>query len=186
MKAIIFLICLLTFSAATQIQGQIQGQVKEDAPLRYTISSGRHNICLGQSVKFTRRITNITKNPVVIEKNFLGYSSTIGQMPKAPAVKKLKSGGYSGGEVSGTMARHSTGDPGPGYKPQYIVLRPGESYQANSEYTFGGDKFFERGRGYKARFTYGHFFEEQFQGIPVWRGTADSNEVKISIRNCRK
>ena len=62
MKAIIFLICLLTFNVT------VPAQVKEDPPLRYTLSSGRHSICLGESVKFTRSITNVTKKPVVIEK----------------------------------------------------------------------------------------------------------------------
>lgn len=64
----------------------------------------------------------------------------------------------------------------------YRVLKAGDIYRT----TFGlslDNAFYKRNGKYRIRFTYGQFRGDySFQGVTLFKGTADSNELRFTNR----
>lgn len=158
-------LCLAAFAL---LAVSATAQVKDMPPLQFRISLKKLDR-QKKSMSIKLKLINVGNKSIVIDKNSLGYSVSIIRLGE-----KRPGGGITSAE--GSVA---TGDPGPNYKGDYLVLAPKQSYGYERDFSIDGP-FFEKGRNFTILLTYGQFMEVRFQGSPVWRGAVDSNLLRFS------
>jgi hypothetical protein len=150
----------------------IFAQVQEKPPLSLSLTPKVQAGCVGGNVSFTETLKNISDKPVVIDPNGMAYSGTL--MITEPDRGPKGWGGAS--------AESSIGDVGSGYEPKYKLLWPGETLRRTVTRTLE-KKYL--GRTVEYQIVYGQFIPGNLRGIAAWRGSVDSNKVKLVAKNCR-
>ena len=146
------------------------GQVHTVTQLELRINIPQKRVCAGEHLEIDIKLTNKGKKPVVIDTGSIGYVTTFTWT--AESSDRLESGMLS-----------SIAGQGPDFKPSFIILRHGETYQKTGIVVLD-NAIFGSARVFRMTITYGQFRKFVFESIPVWRGTVDSNKVPLTIEKC--
>jgi hypothetical protein len=141
-------------------------------PLVFEAESRVRSVCAFSCLVIEVSLTNASSQAVAIDAVGLRYQIEARKFTSLPA----------GGSEQVMTKR---GDYGPGQynDSTYRVLKAGETYRTTLNLPLT-DKFF-RGQGsYKVKFTYGQFREYAFQGVKLFKGTVESNELDFSSVKC--
>lgn len=107
----------------------------------------------------------------MIDTKAIGYRTNFSWIDSVP------DGGGGGASVS-------VGHEGTNYKPNFKVLKPGESYRENGSSVIDAET--SSTGNYKMHIAYGQFGEVRFQGMVVWRGVIESAEIPIRFTKCKR
>lgn len=165
---VIFLVIFICFSLVAVVIGQKEDEKKEDRSLRLFIRTNKQTVCFGKPIRFSSRLSNVGKDTIIIDTKRIGYRTSYSWFNSKPKFE----GGYSG------SIGHS-----PGEKPNFVVLRPKESF-AEESWMVIEDKKFSKRQKFKIQIAYGQFSEARFENSNVWRGVIDSNEMDIFLKKC--
>lgn len=173
----------LVLCGALVIIGPSLGKVHKVPPVRATTTQASGSplvfktetpgkACSQSCLAIEANLTNASSEAVAIDTFGLRYQIEIRKFTSLP----------TGGSVQVMTKR---GDYGPGQynDSTYRVLKAGETYSTTLNLPLT-DKFF-RGKGsYKIQFTYGQFREYAYQGVKLFKGTVESNELDFSVVAC--
>lgn len=106
------------------------------------------------------KLQNTSNDNVVIDKNALYYGLAFG----------VKYGSFL-----------SQGEAGTGYEGNYLILAPGQTYSEYQTVKLPSNDFFNRDTEYKVTRIYGQFQDKSFQGLKVWHGSVESNELTFRL-----
>lgn len=144
------------------------------APLAVRLKAESRVSCRVTHLSVSAEITNTGAESLAIDLNFLWSRLSF----------RASSKGKSG--VGGSRVSEAIGDPGPSlYEPDYLILRPGETFRETKNLPLKDD-FFQIPGKYLMQLTYGHFRAATTNGVPVFAGTATSNEIEFEIAACGK
>jgi hypothetical protein len=174
-------LCLL-FSSAPNVSNRAATQTQKDVPpLRLKLATVRGGLCQGAALKVQAEIVNESNERAVIDVSAIWYRISFNYFRRGPS-RTNPDGSGSGENKGGSLTK--VGDPGPGYEGKNLVLGPGESYKATNTLKLG-DQFFNSPGDYRMKVAYGQFLDKSFEGLSVWRGTVESNELNFKIAACK-
>jgi hypothetical protein len=178
------LLCLLILATVLASSAYAQRSSSPSPPLVMTLAISKTRLCTDEKIPVSFSLKNISKATVAVDKNSVRYSSSWSAVPDPmplPLQKRVSGRARAVRGMGTGMAGSSVGDPGPGYTGDLMALSPLQVFRASG--THGG---FEKPGRYRLRYTYGQFQDDTLNGITVWRGGFDSNEVSFRIVSCRK
>lgn len=148
------------------------GQESNSLPLKLSISLTEKQVCFGNLSQLIVRLTNTTKEPIIIDTKRIGYETNF-------IWSENVSKGNAGGAV--TFINDVSQD----YKPAFLLLKPQESYSEIKSFLF--DKMlFSKPRNYRMQISYGQFLKTKYEDVQVWRGVIESNEISVFVKKCGK
>lgn len=170
-RGILRTLLVLSFSACV-LCSTLVGQQSVEIPLKYEIAI-KHLQKKEKRIEARFTISNVSDRPIIIDKKELLsiISWTRGSMP-------TKNAGLSSGEGYVIIGENFTA-PGKKYEGEYVVLYPGKNHSFCKTFDLSSDVFFESSnRKYTLEVSY-RFYRKgmEFEKIPVWVGTVDSNVV---------
>lgn len=140
--------------------------------LQLSFTLKEKDICFGDSIEFVAKLTNISKNPIVIDIRRIGsinyFERHISKTEKEPHEEVLFEQG---------LASH--------YNPDFLVLQPNKSYTKNLEFVLNDDFFTKNGK-YQMEIGYNQILDRKFENTNVWEGTVFSNKIVIFVNKCGK
>jgi hypothetical protein len=174
MKQILLIALFLFFGqAGTKAEGPVLSQTTNStSPLSLALTTSTARLCAGTPLLVQADLTNDSKDKIVIDLKGLWYQISFRAF-------------RSSGNRSSARSRTSLGDGGPRYEGNYLVLDPGESYKASQTFKLD-DEFFNDAGSFEISVTYGQFLSTAFGGVPVWRGSVNSDEMGFKIVRCSK
>jgi len=165
-------LCICTTGAVSNTR-QINEVQTADVGLVFHITMTSTTACLGSKTTIEGELINVGNERVAIDRRMLWYKSHFGSSSLTP----------SGGEIT---SMETIGDPGPEAAGQdvYLVLDPGQSYKASSDFTLK-KKFFRRPGRYTVRLTYGQFHEGSVHDVALFNGVVTSNQLTFDLAVCK-
>lgn len=150
----------------------VNGQEKrEKSYLQLSFDIQNKNICIGDSIDVVAKLTNIYKNPVVVDDNQIGSIKIFDRLINGK-IDQYKSFGTQ------QMSPHHS-------KPNFVILQPKETYKKNLNFIFDNEYFVKAGK-YQMQIGYQQRKDEKFESFNVWQGTVFSNKILISTNQCAK
>lgn len=163
---LVFTLVGVVLSLAYPISGQ---RTKVDDSLQLKVKIATRAVCLNRPLLVTAVIRNVSEADIIIDPAQIGYSTSF-----------IWVGNYRGGSAGTSLdvIAHGIGS-------SFITLRPGQEFSERLRLDL--DKsFFRAGRKYGFQIAYGQFKFQSFQGLAVWRGSVESNEVEFWLRSCKR
>ena len=154
------------------------GERTDRKGLRLVLINKAKKSCSSTSVNLEARLTNTSKKKIVIDKKSLWYSISI-EVLKSETVNGADGTELGGGRdfsVKTILSPHYLRN-----TPDYIVLRPGQSFKDENSLVTANYKVGDRVR---IQTTYGQFKAGNFQDVVVFRGTIESNTVQFRVTDC--
>jgi hypothetical protein len=165
------LIYVFGFSIFSKSSVQAQSPTE---PLAVKIKVESRQVCRGTALSVYAEIINNSTESLAIDPTFLWSRLSF------TSSNKGKSGVY------GSRTRTEVGDPDPFQdEPNYLVLRPGETFNETKELSLK-DGFFEPLGKYTIRIKYVQFRDGRVKEVALFNGTVTSNEIEFEIATCGK
>ncbi len=162
---------LLSFVALSQFTyGQVDS--REKSPLSMRIKAETHRGCLNRDVLVVEGIlTNDSAETVLIDLKAVTYRMSFSIIRKVNG--KI-------GSDNRTTISHPLGTD---KAISILAVKPKEIYSFEHRIDLKDDFFATEGE-YTVRLAYGQFSEVVFDGAPVWRGVAESNQIRFRKGSC--
>jgi hypothetical protein len=162
MKLPILLLLTLLLEFPTYAQS-----ARSEIPLKLHLAAKNSSACLDESHEFLARLKNISRQPVIVDVHRIGSSASF---------EFIRDNSVSMG----------FGTPyGSHYKPDLVILQPGETYSAPTHVDFKSDHFSKTGR-YTMQIWYKENRVALFEKNDAWQGTVRSNKITLDVRNCER
>lgn len=170
MRQIVLIFLFLAFSGTSFVHAQEKGK---DLPLKYTIKLSRVDQ-KERSVSIELAVKNVSDRIIIMDKKAVRYKLTF-----------VKHGKVQGdGGVGPSLGRVFSGHPSSDVDQRdFLSLSPNGTFRGTETLHFSSsnDDFFENGHSYSVSLTYGFFYREQVDGIDVWRGVVESNDLCFKL-----
>lgn len=141
--------------------------------LSFHITTASTTVRLGAKLTIEGELINTGSERLAIDTRMLWYKSHFSS-------SRIKS---NGGEIA---SMETIGDPGteaPGLDV-YLILDPGQSYKASTNFTLK-NKFFRKPGRYTVRLTYGQFHEGSTGDVKLFSGAVSSNQISFDLTLCK-
>lgn len=172
----LFVILFTCFDNYISAQERTTENITESSPLTFEVSALKSAICLGAtSILLTAEITNVSREPVTIDKNFLWNGSISASFNN----KKLADAWVSG---------RTTQIP---YTGNFLQLEPEQKYRESFEFALRKDRmlnvFFRRVGRYVLTVDYQAVdLDDGSQEVRKWLYTKPvTSSLKIKVVKCR-
>jgi hypothetical protein len=171
---VVLLACLTWFVVfATGGKSSARTQITTGS-LTIKLEAENQSLCRGSQLSVSAKITNTGAESLAIDPQLLWSCLSF------TASSRGKSG------RAGIRTRTEIGDPDPSQdEPDYLVLRPGETFRETKSLSLKDD-FFQMPGKYLMQLTYRQFREAAVNGVSVFVGTVPSNEIKFEVIACGK
>lgn len=151
----------------------ISGQRKAlDNPLRLTFDLPDKNICLGDSVTLSAKITNVSGKTVILDVNRIADTFIFYRVVERGKTDELSSFATQHG-----LPTH--------YTPRFQRLRSKQSYSGEVELHLRDPPFASLGK-YRLKVGYSQRLDGTFDDYQVWKGTVWSPEIFVFVNDCDK
>lgn len=165
--------------------GQDAPQKEEKPPLSYSISADKLRLCMDEEpyVRLTARLTNNSPQRVVFDPGGLWYQVTFTAATKPAAAAPPVPGSAPAERTMSTTARKWI--PSPNQPHRTRTLNPGRTYR-DTAYQLLLAEFFDRPGIYRMKLTYGPYTVGGKPAPGVYQGPVDSNELILTLVDCKK
>lgn len=150
--------------------------------LKLELRIDQKNLCVGKTFVIVARLTNISskimtidERPVwryVVERAFdrssVTGNSEFAKLLKVPEIKATTGDGFSDEKLP---------------KKYLKRLKPGKFYE-DTQKIRARDDFFRTAGRYSITTSYGQFADWLKEGVDVFKGTVDSNELEFTLSDC--
>lgn len=150
-------------------------------PLRLKLTITIPTPCFGASLKVQSELVNESKERVAIDTKTIWHQVSFNFF-RSGLSRTNPDGSGSGRNTGGSKT--IVGDAGPNYEGEYFVLSPGQSYKATRIIKLD-DEFFSSPGVYSMKVSYGQFLDMSFEGITVWKGSVESNDLNFKVKSCK-
>jgi len=156
------LVLILSPLPSSTLRFQEPSKSKSQEKLRLRILATNPEVCTNGTLKLEIELQNVSHDPVLVDPRGVLYRISL-----------------SGDQKSET----TVSDPGPGGRrlPDYVTLKPGDSFRRETTLPAANSIFVSEGI-YKVRVTYGQFKDDGPSGL--YRGVVESNYVLFRTNEC--
>lgn len=148
------------------------GQEKTGAPVSLNIFPLKIQVCLGEPLHISATLRNTGSVPIVIDTKKIGVQPTYWRSIRSKSGRFVMEW-YD--EISSSTRDDTAG---------FAILAPSEARSVKLTYFIEKKAFTSTGK-YSFKVGYSQFAEVEFNGVSVWVGSVDSNDVDIIAKRCR-
>jgi hypothetical protein len=162
LKILLFIVLLVGIS---------YGQKEITAPIDLNIELKKNNVCSEKVIILNASLINTSNDEITVDTKGIGNSLSF-------SVIKIKSGKVT------SSNRTIIYDGGKGYKPDYLVLKPTETYEKALKISLDNDFFDQKGK-YRIKVSYQQFENSIYRDKNLWIGSVDSKPLYINFQPCK-